>query len=272
MSGWLAVGVCAYALYLLLLYVQQRSMMFPGVGMRFTPMTELSLPANARPVVLPASFGEVQALWLQGTGTADRSAAALYLHGNAESVGQNLAGLNALAQRGLHVLLVEYPGYAGAAGTPTRAALSEATRLAFDHLAAHPQVDARRIVAIGRSIGSGPATDLSRERSLAALILLSPFADLDSFAHSVGAPAMLIRDRFDNLAALRSFTGPVLLVHGRRDAIIPPSHSRRLTEVAPRASLRELDCGHNDCPFFERAGLQLLETFLHEQALLGVHD
>ena len=62
------------------------------------------------------------------------------------------------------------------------------------------------------------------------------------------APGFLIRDAFDNEAVIRSFDGPVLLMHGRRDEVIPFTHARALARARPDAKLIEWDCSHNDCP------------------------
>ncbi len=276
MSGFLrmlALASVGYTLYLALLYTQQRAMMFPGPDMGIPALSQATLPAGASRVSLAASFGEVQAILLHAEDARLGRPAALYFHGNAESVAQNLDALRAIARRGVHVLLVEYPGYAGTDGRPTRESLVEAAQLAHGFLATNPLIDPQRIIAVGRSIGSGPALELSRSHRLAAIVLLSAFSELDGFAHSMGAPAWLIRDRFDNAAALAGFDGPTLLFHGRRDAIIPAEHSRRLHAVAQAATLVELDCGHNDCPFFQPGFVDALMQFLDAHGLLsGTHE
>jgi len=59
----------------------------------------------------------------------------------------------------------------------------------------------------------------------------------------------MVRDPFDNLAALRATSAPVLVLHGERDTIVPPEHARALADAAgPRARLVLMDCDHNDCP------------------------
>jgi hypothetical protein len=58
----------------------------------------------------------------------------------------------------------------------------------------------------------------------------------------------LVRDPFDNLAALRRYPGPVLILHGRHDPVIPFAHGEALARAATRATLVEYPCGHNDCP------------------------
>jgi uncharacterized protein len=264
----LAMLLAIYAAYLALLFAQQRSMLFPGVDIPIA--WDRQLPVEGGEVIaLAASFGRVDALWLPAPPVAlVPGPAALYFHGNAEFVAQNVDGLRLLAARGLHVLAIEYPGHAGSAGRPSRATLAEAARLGHDWLQQHADVDPARIIAIGRSIGSGPAADLAAERPLAALILVSGFSSLAEFAASFAAPAFLIRDRFDNRARLAAFDRPVLLLHGIDDRIIPYAHGERLQASAPQARLIGLRCGHNDCPLFEPPVLDLIEGFLGEAGVL----
>lgn len=249
-----------YTAYLALLYLQQRQIMFPGAGMSTTPLATQRFAAPAEVIALPGDFGTVLAIWLPAE--APRAPAAIYFHGNAEFAAQNVEALRPLTALSVHVLLVEYPGYAGAEGSPSRASLNSAAALAYDWLAANERVDSGRILAIGRSIGSGPAVELSRNRQLAALVLLSPFASMDEFAHQVGAPAWLIRDLYDNHAVLNDYTGRVLLYHGRQDGIIGFSHSERLHVALPTSQLVALDCGHNDCPYFDAEFYATLQRFL----------
>ena len=63
-----------------------------------------------------------------------------------------------------------------------------------------------------------------------------------------GAPAFLVRDKFDSVSAIRVVQGPILILHGDRDDIVPPHHARALAAAASNATLKFLPCGHNDCP------------------------
>jgi fermentation-respiration switch protein FrsA (DUF1100 family) len=106
---------------------------------------------------------------------------------------------------------------------------------------------------------------LARERPLAALVLESTFTSVRSMARALGLPAFLVRDPFDNLETLGAFAGPVLIVHGEHDEMIPVAHARALHQAAKRSRLQlEPGCGHNDCPRPWGA----LREFLVEQALL----
>ena len=110
------------------------------------------------------------------------------------------------------------------------------------------------------------------DRKVAALILESAFTSVADFAARFLAPSFLIRDRFDNRKALASYRGPLLMIHGRLDTIVPIEHGRELSKLVPGTRLEELDCGHNDCPrqwktimrFLRDAGV-MAKTFTEEQ-------
>ena len=272
MLGALLAG---YVCYLGLLFVQQRSVMFPGASMDWDGVGR-ALPAHAEAVSIPVSFGQVQGVLLHAHRSPRRddpapaapAPAAIFFHGNAEFVDQNVPLLEPLAAAGLQVLLVEFPGFADTDGRPSRATLDEAALKSYDWLATRRDVDATRIVVIGRSIGTGPAVALARQRPARAVVLMAAFGSLDDFAHRMGAPAFLLRDRYDNLA-LRDYGGPVLLFHGRDDDIIPYRNSEYLLKAAPNATLVPMACGHNDCPFFEPEFMERLRRFLVHSGVLA---
>ncbi|MGY6519499.1 MAG: alpha/beta hydrolase [Lysobacteraceae bacterium] len=256
----------AYAAWLGLLYLQQRPMLFPGTGLG-PALAQARLPDGASLVTLEAGFGHVLAIHLTAAVDDGPAPALIYFHGNAETALHNVAAFGPVAADGVQVLIVEYPGYAGTDGRPGRDSLEEAARLGFDWLAAQPGVDPGRILAVGRSIGSGPAASLAAERPVAGVVLFAPFSSLATMARAYGAPALLLRDRFDNRAAIYGYTGPVRVVHGTRDRIIPFRHGEAVAAAADDGALWAMDCGHNDCPFLGREVLQALTRLAHAEPM-----
>lgn len=174
--------------------------------------------------------------------------AVIFAHGNAETALDWAAPMRSVAAQGVAVLLVEYPGYDGTPGAPSQASITGTMVAAFDHLAGRAEVDPRRIVGVGRSLGGGAVAALAGERPLAGLVLQSSFTSVADFAGRLLLPRALVRDPFDNVAAVSAFEGPVLVMHGRRDEVIPYEHGRRLARAARQGRLVTWDCGHNDCP------------------------
>ena len=188
----------------------------------------------------------------------------LYAHGNGELIDHWAGEFETPRAWGLSVLLVEYPGYGRSSGRPSQASVEAAMSAAYDWAVAQPGIDPRRVVAFGRSLGGGAACALARERPLAALVLESTFTSVRDLARGLGFPAFLVRDPFDNLAVVRRFAGPILLLHGERDTSIAPAHAEALHRAAPGSELHLLPCGHNDC----RRPWPVVEEFLRVHRVL----
>ncbi|MDQ2669474.1 MAG: alpha/beta hydrolase [Gemmatimonadota bacterium] len=248
-------------LYWALLFTRQRSILFPAPD----PATAPPRPADARSVWLETPAGHVEAWYLPPLSARNSPAPLLiFTHGNGELIDYWPGEFGTPRRWGMGVLLVEYPGYGRSEGQPSQATVTAAVLAAYDWAAGNAEVDRSRIVAYGRSLGGGAATVLARSRPTAALILESSFTSVHAFARRMGAPAFLVRDRFDNREGVRELEIPILIAHGERDGIIPVSHAHALRAAQPRSELVLLPCGHNDCPRPWRP----IERFLRSNRIL----
>ena len=167
------------------------------------------------------------------------------------------------------MLLLEYPGYGRSGGVPTQRSITEAAVRAFDRLVALPEVDPAKVIGLGRSVGGGVVCSLARERKIAALVLQSSFTRTAAFAGRFLFPKFLVRDPFDNLQVVRQFQGPVLVVHGTEDEVVPYRHGQQLSAAASRGTLVSYPCAHNDCPPSWPAFLELVVGFLRREGVLA---
>lgn len=262
---WVLVFILlVYGAWLALLYFQQRAMLFPGTGME--PTARLGPPNGAETVWFEVDDARVEAWLLPATSLPEEgnAPAIIFAHGNAELIDELADDFGALRDAGLHVLLVEYPGYGRSSGSPTQVNMTAIFTEAYDWLAARPDVKAEQIIGMGRSLGGGAIAALSRQRELAVIVLQSTFTSVPAMAHSFAVPTWLVRDPFDNESALRAYKGPVLLAHGRQDKMIPFRHGKQLAKVAD-AELLAWDCGHNDCPPDWEDYLNQVTAFLRER-------
>jgi len=223
----------------------QRSLLYPR---GFAPPREELLrdvPGLER-WSLPIDGGSVEAVLLRA-GDGEPAPAVIHGHGNAELVEYWVGPLSRYRDRhGLHLLLVEYRGYGRSDGEPSEQGIAADFRAAYDRLVARPDVDGSRIVGHGRSLGGGAIGTLAAKRPLAGLVFESTFTSVPEVVP--WAPARLMADRYDTRTVLRSFEGPVLVMHGTRDTTIPLPHAERLAEAAPDAELLRFGAGHNDLP------------------------
>jgi fermentation-respiration switch protein FrsA (DUF1100 family) len=258
-----AGGLGLLLAYWTVLFTVQRNLLFPG-GISEPGLTR---PRDAEQIWLQTSAGRVEAWFLPPLADAargGRSPLLLYAHGNGELIDYWPAAFTEPRHFGLGVLLVEFPGYGRSQGRASEASIREAMLAAFEWVRGRPDLDPERVVAHGRSLGGGAACLLAASRPVRALILESTFTSVRSFASKFGAPGFLVRDPFDNLAVVRRFEGPLLVLHGERDQLIPTEHGRALAAAGRHAELELLPCGHNDCdPAWSR-----VHKFLAEQRVL----
>eukprot|EP00347_Sterkiella_histriomuscorum_P010436 403376305 len=156
----------------------------------------------------------------------------IYFHGNAEDIGHSYEFLNSLSDKfHLNILSMEYPGYGiyrnEEADSET---ISLNAQIVFDYVTQSLKFDPKDIILFGRSMGSGPACQISEISKPAALILLSPYTSLRDAVKSIlgSIPSLLVKERFKNLDVIQRVTCPTLIVHGQSDTLIPFSHSQQL--------------------------------------------
>ena len=239
-----AVLMGSLVAYWAALFVWQRALLFPAPSLAGA----LPRPNDATVVQLEIAGGSVEAWYLPPLiGARGPAPLLLFTHGNGELIDYWPSEFEEPRRWGLAVLLVEYPGYGRSGGAPSQRSVTATVLAAFDWASRQPSVDPTRIIAYGRSVGGGAAAALAGERPVAAMILESTFTSVAVFARRYGAPALLVRDRFDNMAAVRRFTRPLLILHGEHDEMIPVAHGRALHAAQPRSEFHLMPCGHNDC-------------------------
>jgi uncharacterized protein len=226
-------ALAAYLILLIFIFIKQRSLLYhpshdreSGGGL--SPwVVRGKVIGYARPQENPSS------IWLMAHGNAGQAADRDYI-------------LQCVSKQSA-VYVVEYPGYGSRPGSPSEASLNGAVREAYDELLA--QFPNRGIGVIGESIGSGPACTLVKAPTPPAkVVLIVPFDMLASVAsaHMPFVPtSLLLKDRWDNIAALRGYGGPVIIYAARSDTIIGAEHARRLA-AAVGATFHLVDSGHND--------------------------
>lgn len=248
MIRWFAMGAAIYLLYAGVVFSAQRRILFPGAFLPPDATHDPPAGVGLQTTRVPVGKGTVDVWYMPPSRPGGRVPALMYAHGNAELLGGSALELSSFSRNGFAVLMVEYPGYGLSDGSPSRSSIREALTAAYDWLSERPDVDPDAIVGLGRSLGSGAISDLARARPLAAMVLLSPYTRTADFARDYLLPPFLVRDRFDNLSGVADYGGPVLVMHGAHDPVVPYEQGVAVAQAANSASMITWDCGHNDCP------------------------
>ncbi len=154
----------------------------------------------------------------------------------------------ALRERGVGFLAVEYPGYGTNPGSPSEEGLYRAAEVALAELRASG-VGPESTVLSSRSVGGGVAVEMARRGHGARMVLLAPFTSVTDMANRVFPflPArLLVRDRLDNAAKAPGIGIPVLILHGDQDEIIPVEMGQRLGRLFPHATMEVVPGAHHN--------------------------
>jgi abhydrolase domain-containing protein 17 len=181
----------------------------------------------------------------------------VFMHGNAEDLGDIRPYLEELHSWNFSVFSYDYRGYGTSDGKASvRNAHADADAV-YQYLTGTLKIPSGRIILYGRSVGSGSAVYLASKYPVGGLILESAFTS--AFRVVLPFPVFPF-DRFPNRKRLRSVSCPVLVMHGRMDKVIPFQHGRILYDTAPEPKMALwLDtAGHNDLAY--AAGEKLRET------------
>ncbi len=158
----------------------------------------------------------------------------LLLHGNAGNIAHRAGRLRAMQERGWGVLLLEYRGYGGNAGSPTEMGLMLDARAGLAELRQRG-VSPDRTLLWGESLGTGLAIWLAAEKPVAAVLLDGPYTSIVDAAqrqYPYVPVRALLKDRFDSLSRIGRVTAPILVMQGSLDRLVPPAMGRKLMAAA----------------------------------------
>ena len=191
--------------------------------------------------------------------TGDGARRMVVFHGNAGHALQRnyyVQGLRSLGQD-WEVYLFEYPGYGARPGSPSEDAIKSSAERAVRLLlgdGAHP------VYLLGESLGSGVAAHLAAvfPTQVAGLLLVTPFTSLVEVAvhHFRWLPVRtLLQERFDSVAALSHYWGPIAFLLAGQDEVVPNELGQRLHDQyrGPKWLRVIPGVGHNTLPLYPGA-------------------
>lgn len=181
-------------------------------------------------------FKGTRAWWVPQPGSGEgagggQTRAVIFFHGSDGNITHELPTLRFLRQLGVHVLLMEYPGYGSRWGFPNEFDCYWAAAAAWRFVCDTKEIDPERIVLFGHSVGGSVATQLATRVPCGGLVLQSTFTSVPDLAEHLypGWPARFFC--FTSMNSLRRIGRcrcPVLLLHSPADEHIPYAQGERL--------------------------------------------
>ena len=203
--------------------------------------------------------------WPEGSGPALRGLVAkagpeaavavgtvLVFHGNAGGAHERVDYCDTLQRLGWRVILAEYPGYGERGGELAESSFREDGRATARLVR---QRYTGPLVLLGESLGCAVMASVAADPELKAdaVVLATPWDRLETVAatHYPWLPIRyFLRDRYDSVAYLKEYRGPVTLLMAEDDEIIPAKSTMALYDALPHADRKRLIhiplAGHNE--------------------------
>jgi len=203
--------------------------------------------------------------------SADASRTIIFSHGNAGNLTYRIGLVKLLLQAGASVFLYDYRGYGLSEGLPDVKGICADACAAYDYVVQQQGVAPETIVLYGESLGAAVACQVSTVRPSAGLIVQSGFCSLRRISSEVLPwmrlyPSWLFpQPNLDNLSLLKRSHPPLLILHGKRDTIVPFSHAEEVFQEAsePKRLVLLSTANHSDISIMEPvAYVEAIRDFL----------
>ena len=164
----------------------------------------------------------------------DKFKTILIFHGNAGNLFNRVYKLNELNKLDVNILLISWRGFSGNKGKPTEKNLYHDAEEAIKWLNNRGAIS-KNIILYGESLGTGVATELGTSNAFGGIILESPFTSIANAA-KIYYPYLpvniILKDRYNSIGKIKNITTPILIMHGKKDNIVPQKMGLELYEKA----------------------------------------
>lgn len=203
---------------------------------------------NVEDLSIKTSDGNKLEGWFVKNNESEKSPLVIYFGGNAEEVSHMISTANYV--KGWSWALINYRGYGTSTGEPNERNLFDDSTLIFDYLINRYDVDSTKVIAFGRSLGTGVAIYLSNNRRVEGMILTTPYDSMTSVVKEI-YPFIpieyLLKNKFDSISIAPRIKIPIMIIVAENDTEIPASHANNLASKFPGECEYHLiaGAGHN---------------------------
>ena len=175
----------------------------------------------------------------------------VYFHGNSFDIGERAFRIKRYINSGWGTLLLAWRGYSGNLGKPTEKNLYIDGESTIKWIVKNLNYDYENLIIYGESLGCGVAVELATRYKFKSIILESPFTSIYDIAkkrYKIYPIKYLVLDKFDNYSKIDKILSPLLIISGKKDEVIPHSHSKKLFLKAnnPKKNLFIDEAMHNN--------------------------
>ena len=230
LSSILLVIIFSYLAILFFIYFNQRNLLYHPSENNY-----LNEKANFvyEEVYIPSTENNLKGWFHKKNLTKNKTL--VFFHGNAGSLENRIYKLNLIKDFDLNFLIIAYRGFSGNKGKPTEKGLYEDALSALKWLKNNHSIKDKDIIIYGESLGTSISIEVSQNKKYSGIILESPFTSMTDAAkhyYPYLPVSLLLKDKYDSIEKIKNINIPILVMHGKKDKIIPFEMGKKIFESA----------------------------------------
>ncbi len=157
----------------------------------------------------------------------------IYFGGNSDDATRFLLHAKSLYE--YDIVAFNYRGYMKSSGVPSEKALFSDALDIYDRFSKN-----RKVIVIGRSLGTGVAVYLASQREVKGVVLITPYDSISSLAkekYPFLPIDLLLKHKFESIKYVQKITTPISVIEVKNDSTVPNKHTLRLIKKIKNLAL-----------------------------------
>lgn len=158
----------------------------------------------------------------------------IWFHGNSGNISTREEKFRELLDMGYGYIAPSWRGFGKSGNTPSMDGLYSDAYSTIEFLK-NLGIKPENTILIGESLGSGIAMKVALENNFKGIFLIAPYTSIADRAQEIYwylPVKYLVLDNFSTLDKVDKINTPLLIVHGSKDDVMPPSHSNYIFQKA----------------------------------------
>ncbi len=222
--------ILCYLLIVIFVFFNQRNLLYhPSENNYNTHKVNFSYEE----IFIPTSDDKKLKAWFHKKNLKNKKTL-VFFHGNAGDLTNRIYKLNLIKNFDINFLIVAYRGFSGNEGSPTEEGLYQDARDTLSWLNKQ-KIEDKQIIIYGESLGTGVSAEVAQNKKFAGIILESPFTSMieaGKHYYFYLPVSLLLKDRYETIKKLKNINSPILVMHGKKDKIVPFNMGKEVFEKA----------------------------------------
>ncbi len=159
----------------------------------------------------------------------------IYFYGNGGAIAWSMQEFDQFRRLDANVIIPDFVGYGMSSGKPSEKTFYATADAVYDYITHRSDIDPKKIVSVGWSIGGAVAIDLASRKPVAGLATFNAFTSMREMARRTLPwipTTLLLKHRFENEQKIAGISCPAFICNGKMDTLVPPTMSDRLAKAA----------------------------------------